>query len=397
MNVAKTIVLFFLLLVVFSTQAQLKKPTVQPKKETTAKPPVKVVERVKIVEKDNDRDNDGIIDSMDKCPDEWGEMKNEGCPKNKNLYGLTDSNGSKYDYEGEVLNGLPNGKGKATYIEGHHVSFFGIKIISINKADIYKGDFSNGVKDGYGEFTGIEERYRGNWKDDKKNGFGKMIYSDSTVYEGNWQDNMRHGKGKYKWKSGLVYEGDWVNGDITGRGKYIWANGDVYEGDVVSGKMTGKGTYIWTNGTKYIGDWKDDNKHGIGEVYNSAGVLIFNGEFKDGKKIENTSGNTGAVLDDINYLKGKVVDKQGEPIIGATIRKKGTTWGTISDVNGEFELRVYTSDREKGYTVIQFKYVGYKTKEIVLGNQTNITVVLKQLKTKKYETTIQSPPRAGQT
>ena len=51
------------------------------RKTTPAKPKVKVVERVKIVEKNNDRDGDGIIDSMDKCPDEWGELKNEGCPE----------------------------------------------------------------------------------------------------------------------------------------------------------------------------------------------------------------------------------------------------------------------------------------------------------------------------
>ena len=74
-------VLALSLFLFFHTQAQLKKPTVPVKKETTAKPPVKVVERVKIVEKDNDRDGDGIIDVMDKCPDEWGELKNEGCPK----------------------------------------------------------------------------------------------------------------------------------------------------------------------------------------------------------------------------------------------------------------------------------------------------------------------------
>ena len=57
----------------------------KPKPKTPAKPKPKPTPaakpKVKVVVKNNDRDGDGIIDSRDKCPDEWGELRNEGCPK----------------------------------------------------------------------------------------------------------------------------------------------------------------------------------------------------------------------------------------------------------------------------------------------------------------------------
>lgn len=39
-----------------------------------------------------------------------------------------------------------------------------------------------------------------------------------------------------------------------------------------------------------------------------------------------------------NMIKGKVTDDKGEPLIGANVTYKGTTYGTITDINGEFSL-----------------------------------------------------------
>jgi hypothetical protein len=38
--------------------------------------------------------------------------------------------------------------------------------------------------------------YEGNWKEDKKHGFGKQTIPDGRVYEGYWEDGKEHGKGK---------------------------------------------------------------------------------------------------------------------------------------------------------------------------------------------------------
>ncbi|MBC8004012.1 MAG: SusC/RagA family TonB-linked outer membrane protein, partial [Verrucomicrobia bacterium] len=70
-------------------------------------------------------------------------------------------------------------------------------------------------------------------------------------------------------------------------------------------------------------------------------------------------------------LSGKVTDSaSGETLPGVSIVVKGTTNGTISDVNGSFTLNV-----KRGETV-QFSYVGYQRQEIVIENQQNISVAM---------------------
>ena len=57
-------------------------------------------------------------------------------------------------------------------------------------------------------------------------------------------------------------------------------------------------------------------------------------------------------------ISGKVVDSKGESIIGANIMEKGTTNGTITDFDGNFNLNVAAN------AVLQISYIGYKTQEI---------------------------------
>src|SRR5574344_1067407 len=59
-----------------------------------------------------------------------------------------------------------------------------------------------------------------------------------------------------------------------------------------------------------------------------------------------------------NY-SGSVVDGNGEPIIGASVVQKGTSWGTVTDIDGNFTL----SSADAGSTLI-ISYIGYKTKEL---------------------------------
>lgn len=55
------------------------------------------------------------------------------------------------------------------------------------------------------------------------------------------------------------------------------------------------------------------------------------------------------------------------------IRIKGTGDGTISDLNGQYFLEVPNKQ-----AILEFSYVGYETQEIVVGNQININVNLKE-------------------
>ena len=57
-------------------------------------------------------------------------------------------------------------------------------------------------------------------------------------------------------------------------------------------------------------------------------------------------------------LKGKIVDAESnEPLIGATVSVKGSTEGSVTDIDGVFSLKITTSG-----TTVEFKYLGYKTK-----------------------------------
>ncbi len=62
-------------------------------------------------------------------------------------------------------------------------------------------------------------------------------------------------------------------------------------------------------------------------------------------------------------VRGQVIDEQGEPLLGATIRIKDTTGGTTTDLDGNFELNL------PGNAVLVISYVGYKDREVAVRNR----------------------------
>lgn len=70
-------------------------------------------------------------------------------------------------------------------------------------------------------------------------------------------------------------------------------------------------------------------------------------------------------------ITGTVMDTSGNPIPGVTIQIKGTTKGTISDVNGEFVLQIQDSK-----ATLIFNFVGYETQEIKVNGPDHLTVVM---------------------
>ena len=71
-------------------------------------------------------------------------------------------------------------------------------------------------------------------------------------------------------------------------------------------------------------------------------------------------------------IKGKVLDVQGESIIGANVIIKGTSNGVITDIDGNFTL-----DNVQVGSVIQISYIGYLTKEVkITGNTTELKIAL---------------------
>ena len=85
----------------------------------------------------------------------------------------------------------------------------------------------------------------------------------------------------------------------------------------------------------------------------------------------NAENSVQAVQQSTKKITGTVSDSQG-PVIGASIVEKGTTNGTVTDLDGNFTLNV-----KSGATLV-ISYIGYTTQEIATGSQSNFNVTLEE-------------------
>lgn len=65
-------------------------------------------------------------------------------------------------------------------------------------------------------------------------------------------------------------------------------------------------------------------------------------------------------------IRGVVIDSKGEPIIGVNVVEKGTTNGTVTDLDGKFNFEVPSE------STLVLSYIGYISKEVPVGNQSLI-------------------------
>ncbi|MDU1906171.1 MAG: SusC/RagA family TonB-linked outer membrane protein [Dysgonomonas sp.] len=71
-------------------------------------------------------------------------------------------------------------------------------------------------------------------------------------------------------------------------------------------------------------------------------------------------------------VKGTITDESGEPLIGVSIRVKNSSQGTITDVDGNFNLSVPSTN-----STLVFSYMGYATQEVLVGSNTSFNIVMK--------------------
>ncbi|XP_030614260.1 alsin-like isoform X3 [Archocentrus centrarchus] len=179
-------------------------------------------------------------------------------------------------YTGSWLAGRVHGRGTMKWPDGR----------------LYKGNFKNGLEDGYGEcvipnkLLNKADTYQGQWREGKIHGFGKYKYASGEVYEGCFCDGQRHGygmlsSGKLAKTSSSVFIGQWVHDTKTGYGVYD----DI------------------TRGEKYMGMWLDDQRYGNAVVITQHGVY-FEGTFRENKM----SGPGLLVSDDDTIFHGEFSD-----------------------------------------------------------------------------------------
>ena len=74
----------------------------------------------------------------------------------------------------------------------------------------------------------------------------------------------------------------------------------------------------------------------------------------------------------VQIITGTSVDNFGEPVIGANVLVKGTTNGTNTDIDGNYSVEANPQD------ILEISYIGYLTKEVPVGTQKIINVVLQE-------------------
>jgi|TARA_B110000908_G_scaffold67775_1_gene81889 hypothetical protein len=72
-------------------------------------------------------------------------------------------------------------------------------------------------------------------------------------------------------------------------------------------------------------------------------------------------------------ITGKILDANGISLPGVNVLLKNTSKGVITDFDGHYSIQV---DSDKALLV--FSYLGFQTKEILVGNQLTINVTLKE-------------------
>ena len=87
--------------------------------------------------------------------------------------------------------------------------------------------------------------------------------------------------------------------------------------------------------------------------------------------LNNDDNSVGIESADQQSVSGTVADSKGEAIPGVAIREKGTTNGTVTDVNGNFSLSLQGSS-----PVLAFSFVGMVSQEITVGGQTQFKVTM---------------------
>ena len=82
-----------------------------------------------------------------------------------------------------------------------------------------------------------------------------------------------------------------------------------------------------------------------------------------------TSNELLTVTQQTGKIKGTIVDsKTGEPVIGASVKVKGTKLAAVTDLNGEFELNTHAN------ATLQISYVGFKETEVKASNGMKISL-----------------------
>ena len=115
---------------------------------------------------------------------------------------------------------------------------------------------------------------------------------------------------------------------------------------------------------------KQTVKNVLAEIFNNTNVT-YAIEGRNIMLMKKSMSNSGMQQKN-RKITGTITDPMGSPIIGANIIVKGSTQGTITDLDGKYSIEV------EGNSILQISYIGYNTLEIPVTNQTILNIKLQE-------------------
>jgi hypothetical protein len=107
------------------------------------------------------------------------------------------------------------------------------------------------------DFKSIYSTYRGDMRNGRPHGSGRLDTHAGTLYEGTWAAGLMHGHGRLRFENGDEYTGEFTHGQIDGKGRYAAASGEIYEGEFAQGRRHGIGTVTALDGSTRTARWRD--------------------------------------------------------------------------------------------------------------------------------------------
>lgn len=101
-----------------------------------------------------------------------------------------------------------------------------------------------------------------------------------------------------------------------------------------------------------------------------AGALLTNTFVAQAAELESES--IASIQQQTITVSGVVMGSDGEPLMGVNVVEKGTTNGTITDLDGKYTLNVGSN------AVLQFSYIGYVSSDIAVNGQRTVNVTMKE-------------------
>jgi len=102
-----------------------------------------------------------------------------------------------------------------------------------------------------------------------------------------------------------------------------------------------------------------------------AGTISMNNKIKSNSMGSGTD-NESTTQQKTKKVTGVIKDEKGDPIIGANVLEKGTTNGTITNIDGFFSLNI------KEDATLHVTFIGFSEQDVIVGKKNNLTVQLKE-------------------